>query len=96
MNRQSVNLVSATVAVVMSIEAFVIVLLVVTTGWDRHTQGSGAAEHLFQLLIAGQLPFLLTFVATAEWGRWSKLFMPMAFEAGALALAFGSLAYFKL
>jgi hypothetical protein len=93
MDRQKLNLVSATVCIVMSLQAFLVVLLVVTTGWDRHLKDEGAAAHIFQLLIAGQLPFVLAFLATAD---WKTVVRPVAMEVGALALAFGTVVFFKL
>jgi len=96
MDRQKLNLVSATICILMSFQAFLVVLLVVTTGWDRHVKDEGAAAHIFQLLIACQLPFVLAFLATADWGRVKTIVRPLAMEAGALALAFGTVVFFKL
>ena len=96
MDRQKLNLVSATICILMSFQAFLVVLLVVTTGWDRHLKDEGAAAHIFQLLIACQLPFILAFLATADWGRVKTIVRLLAMEAGALALAFGTVVFFKL
>jgi len=82
--------------VIMSFLAFVIVLVVVATGWERHSTDEGAAAHLFQLLIVGQAPFVLMFLLTAKWSNLVKVVKPFAIQVGALALALGSLAVFRL
>ena len=96
MNRHNINLVSATVCIVLSFQAFLVALLVVTTGWDRHLADEGPAAHIFQLLIACQLPFLCAFLASADWSRLRTILRPAMLEAGALALAFGTVAWFRL
>jgi hypothetical protein len=96
MSRQKINRVSAIAPIVMSLLAFCIVLAVVATGWERRETDEGTAAHMFQLLIVLQVPFILGFMATANWQRFMEAARPMAFQVGALALALGSIAYFKL
>jgi hypothetical protein len=93
---QKINLVSATVCIVMSVQAFLVVVLGITTGWDWGLTDEGSAAHIFQLLIACQLPFALAFLASADWGRLRTIMRPAALEFAALALAFGTLAFFRL
>ncbi|HEX3431673.1 MAG TPA: hypothetical protein VHT03_12390 [Rhizomicrobium sp.] len=80
----------------MSLVAFAIVLVVVTTGWERHEADEGTAAHLFQLLIALQIPAVALFLITARSRRLAAMAKPLALQLGALALAVGSLAYFRL
>ena len=80
MNRQKINLVSATVAIVLALQAFIVVLLAITTGWDRQLVDEGTAAHFFQLLIMAQAPFILAFLATADWKRLRQITRPMAFR----------------
>jgi hypothetical protein len=44
----------------------------------------------------GQLPFIALFLVTANWRQAAALVRPMAFQVGALVLALGSVAFFKL
>ena len=96
MDRSKIALISATVCIVMSAQAFLVEVLALTTGWDRGLKDEGAAAHIFQLLIVCQLPFILAFLATADWRRLKSVLPPVALEATALVLVFGTLAYFKL
>jgi len=90
------NLLTAIIPVIMSLLALAVVLAVVTTGWERHLQDEGAAAHIFQLLIVGQVPFLAAYLVTSKGRRVLEIVRPMAFQAGALAIAIGSVAFFKL
>jgi energy-coupling factor transporter transmembrane protein EcfT len=96
MNRQKINLASATVCIAMSLLAFLLVILVVATGWERRLKDEGAAAHIFQLLIACQLPFILVFLATADWRRLKTVIPPIVMETSALALALGTVAFLRL
>ena len=96
MRREKINRVSGITPIVMSLLALSIVLIVVTTGWERDLKDEGTAAHLFQLLIVAQVPFIVTFFATADWKRFMAVAWPLAFQIGALLLALGSIAYFKL
>ena len=53
----------------------------------------GAAAHAFQLLIAGQLPLVLLFVATADWTRPARPLLAMLVQALAGLSALGALAW---
>jgi hypothetical protein len=96
MDRQKINLISATVCIVLSIQALLLEVVAIKTGWDRGLKDEGAAAHIFQLLISCQLPFILAFLATADWKRLKTVARPVALETTALALVFGTMAYFKL
>jgi hypothetical protein len=96
MNRQKINNLSAVIPVVMSTLALLTVLTVIITGWERHTKDEGAAAHIFQILIAAQLPFVLAFLVTANWKRGLLVARPLAFQFLAIGLALGSVALFRL
>lgn len=93
--RQAINRVCAIAPVVMSLIALLMVLIVVTTGWERHLKDEGAAAHIFQLMIVLQGPFVLAFLATATWNRTVTIALPLAFQVLAIGLAFGALAFFN-
>lgn len=90
------NRIGAVAPVVMSVLALSLVLVVMTTGWDRGLKDEGAAAHLFQLLIAGQIPFVLAFLVTANWQRSLGVGKMVAAQLGALTLAVGAVAFFGL
>jgi len=96
MSRQKINRISAILPVAMSLLAFVVVLLAVSTGWGMIPGDEGAAAHIFQLLIVLQMPFIVAFLATADWGKWRWVTSRMILQAGAIVLAFSPVAYFKL
>jgi hypothetical protein len=95
-SREGINRASAVIPILMSLLVFLLVLAVITTGWERGLKDEGAAVHIFQLLIVAQIPFLITFLMTADWKRAVRLLRPMAFQAAALLLALGPVAFFKL
>ena len=96
MPRDRINRIAGITAVTMSLSAQVLVLPVVITGWQRHLPDEGLAAHLFQLLVAGQLPFLAVFVFTIDRARLARVMRLGMVEIGALALAFGCVAWFHL
>ena len=96
MNRQKINRVSAMTPVGMSLAALLIVLTVVFTGWERNLSDEGAAAHIFQFLIVAQIPFILAFLATADWQRFMQVARPLAIQILSVGIAVGSVAYFKL
>jgi hypothetical protein len=96
MPRQKINQVSALAPLVLSFSAFILVLAAVATGWDVGSKDEGSAAHIFQLLIAGQMPIILAFLVTADWKRVMRVAGILSLQAAAIALAFAPVAYFKL
>jgi hypothetical protein len=96
MNRQNINRISGVAPVVLSLAALLIVLVAVATGWDKGLPDEGAAAHIFQLLIAVQVPIILIFLATADRKQIMRIVGPVALQAAALIAAIGSVAYFNL
>jgi len=96
MTRRMINRISIIVPIVMSVLALLIVLIVVTTSWERNLADEGAAAHIFQLLIVAQLPFITAFLITADWKRLMHVVRPLALQVLSICLAVGSVAYFKL
>lgn len=91
-----INRIGAVAPVVMSLTALAIVGVVVSTGWERGLKDEGAAAHIFQLLIAGQIPFMAAYLFTANWKRSFEVAKPLSLQLGALVLAIGSVAVFGL
>jgi hypothetical protein len=96
MHRQSINCYSAIIPVMLSLMAFLLVIAAVSTGLGKAGQDEGVAAHLFQFLIVAQIPFILAFLATANWRRWTRVTGQLALQACAVTLAFAPVAYFNL
>ena len=96
MSHQKINRIGAIAPVVMSLLAFAIVLVAVAIGWAKDMKDEGAAAHVFQLLVALQIPFILAFLVTADWMRLRPILVILCIQVAAVALAFGPVAYFKL
>jgi len=96
MTRTQINRWTGVLPVAMSLAALAIVLIAVTTGWERYAADEGTAAHLFQLLIAGEVPLVLLFLLTSERGRMATIIRLAAIQVAAVALALGSVAYFRL
>ena len=96
MRRQKIHRVSAITPFVMSLSAFILVLVAVATGWDKGLKDEGSAAHIFQLLIALQIPFILAFLVTADWKSFMRVAGIVSLQVAAVALAFGPVAAFKL
>ena len=96
MNRKTINQIGAIVPPVLSLAALLVVLIAVTTGWERNLTDEGAAAHIFQILIAVQAPFILAFLVTADWHRFMQAARPLAFQVLGIGAALGSVAFFRL
>ena len=80
------------VPILFSALALALVLGNVAAGMPPQ-EDEGTSAHLFQLLIAAQLPLVLLFLATSDWTRPMRLFLALTVQALALAAALGSLAW---
>jgi hypothetical protein len=96
MPRKKINRINAIVPCVMSLSAFVLVLVAVATGWDNGLKDEGSAAHIFHLLIALQIPFALAFLVTADWKRFMRVAGIVSLQAASVVLAFSPVAFFKL
>lgn len=96
MDRKRFNDLSGIVPIVMSAMAFGLLIVALATGWDKGDPDEGTPAHLFQLLIVAQVPFLLAFIATADWAEAGRVGRTLAIQAAALVLAFAPVAIFKL
>ena len=85
-----VNNICAIVPVVLSLIALALVVVAYVTGWDRGLSDEGAVAHLFQLLIAAEIPFVAVFLFTTDLKHMAR---PLAIQLGALLAAFVSVYY---
>jgi len=84
---------SALIPLVMSAFAFLVVVASLAAFGASHGHDEGVAAHLFQLLIAGQLPFLAWFYVRAHRRRRTAA---LTVHLAALALAFVPVWYMGL
>ena len=101
MRAQPINRVSSIGLIVLSLTAFVTVLLgmVLPAVLSGHIPPPGPDEgtsaHIFQLSIVALVPVGLLFLATADWTQPVRSVRRLAFPAAAVVLAFGILYYFE-
>lgn len=95
MDRLTINRCCAIAPVALSVVAFVWVLGNVAGG--AHADGGeGLGFKIFWLLIAMQIPFILGYVATADWHKVRSVSGRAALQVAGLILAFAPVAYFHL
>jgi hypothetical protein len=100
MNARGVNRISAGLVIFLSLAALLPILLVVLrialTGQvppPERDEGTGA--HIFQLSIAGLVPALVVFVASADWERPWRVARTLVLPAVAVVLAFVLLYHYE-
>lgn len=71
----------------MSLAALIVVAVAVMSGASPRDIDEGAAAHLWQLLMAGQLPVMAWFVVSRVRKGLGRSGLVLAFQAGALLLA---------
>ena len=96
LDRQKLNTVSGIIPMLLSLGAFALVIFAVMTGWDKGDPDEGTPAHIFQLLIVAQVPFIMVFIATADWAKARRVARMLALQAAALAIAFAPVAIFRL
>lgn len=85
MTRSRVNHLSFIIPLLFSGLALALVLANIVAAVPPQPD-ENASAHIFQLLIAAQLPLIALFVATADWRSWSPVRL-LAVQAAAIALA---------
>ena len=96
MTRTQINRWTAMTPLLLSGAAFLLALIAGVTGWERDLPDEGAAAHLFQLLIAAQVPIVILFLWTADRAQFRSTGKWLAFDLVAIALAFAPVALFHL
>jgi hypothetical protein len=96
MTRTQINRWIAATPLLLSGAAFLLALTAGVTGWERNLPDEGAAAHLFQLLIAAQIPIVGLFLLTADRARARSIGKWLTIDLAAIALAFAPVALFHL
>ena len=92
--RNKIDRLCAIVPIALSVLDCVWVLGNVASGANS-ASGEGLGFKVFWLLIALQIPFILGYLATANWRHWRGT-AGVILQVPALILAFAPVAYFKL
>jgi len=96
MTRTRINHWTAATPLLLSGAAFLIALTAGLTGWERNLSDEGVAAHLFQLLIAAQVPMVILFLLTTDWAQSRSAGKWLALDLAAMAIAFAPVALFHL
>ncbi|HEY8738943.1 MAG TPA: hypothetical protein VIO62_18110 [Candidatus Dormibacteraeota bacterium] len=99
-NRRRVNRVSAGLVMLLSLTALlpivVVLLRIALTGQvPALERDEGTGGHVFQLSIAGLVPALLVFLASADWARPWRVARTLTLPAVAIVLAFALLYHYE-
>ena len=86
MTQVRVNRISAWVPLICSALAFTIVMANILARVPPQPDENTSA-HLWQLLMAGQLPFVAVFAATSDWRHWQRPAGLLALQLVAIAAA---------
>ncbi|HKF21048.1 MAG TPA: hypothetical protein VKE93_05735 [Candidatus Angelobacter sp.] len=92
MTGQHVNRISGRVMLILSLIAFLTVLIGYT---QPPLPDEGALAHVFQLSIVAVVPMILLFFASADWKKPWRSARPLAFSGAFLFAAFAALYYLE-
>jgi hypothetical protein len=87
---------SSIIPILMSGAALAVVVAAVTLFGARPKQDEGAAAHLFQIMIAGQLPFVAWFASQRLRRDFKTAVIVIGFQIGAILIALFPVWYFGL
>ena len=96
MTQQQLSRIGAIAPIAMSLTAFLLVMGAALFVGVTREPDEGTGAHIFQLLIAGQVPFGLLFLATADWQQLPRVAGVLALQIAAVVLAFAPVAYYGL
>ncbi len=91
-----INRWSGWVPIAMSALAIALLILALTTGWERGLKDEGAVAHSWQLLVGLQVPLILAFLATSNWRRPLRIFTIFGLQVLGLVAAMAPVALFRL
>jgi hypothetical protein len=84
-SRSTVNRITLILPLVLSALAFALVMISVLSGVPPQPD-ENASAHIWQLLMAAQLPLVVLFLATADWRSWSPALL-FGLQVAAIAAA---------
>jgi hypothetical protein len=96
MTRTRINHWAGIMPLCLSGAAFLIAFAAGVIGWERGLKDEGVAAHLFQLLLALQIPVIALFLATADRSQPRAIGKWLALDLAAIAFAFAPVALLHL
>lgn len=96
MTRGLINRWSSWAPVAMSAAAVALLIIALTTGWERGARDEGAVAHSWQLLVGLQVPLILAFLATANWRQPRGPVLMLGLQILGLLLAITPVALLRL
>jgi hypothetical protein len=82
--------------IVMSAAAILLLIVALTTGWERGLKDEGVVAHTWQLLVGLQVPLIVAFLATADWRQPAGIVKVLALQGVLLVLAMAPVAILHL
>jgi hypothetical protein len=82
--------------VVMSALAVLLLIVALTTGWERGLKDEGVVAHSWQLLVGLQPPLILAYLVTADWKKPAGVAKVLGVQILGLALAMAPVAILRL
>jgi len=93
---RTLNRVSAVLPPILSAAAVGLILFAMTTGWGQGKGDEGAAAHIFQIMMALQLPVIALFLATADWRVRRPILGAVMVQIAAIGVVFAVGAWFRI
>jgi len=93
--KHAINVWTGRAPLVMSAAAIALLIVALTTGWERGAKDEGAVAHSWQLLVGLQIPLIVAFLATADWRRPVGVAGMVGLQVLGLALAMAPVAILK-
>jgi hypothetical protein len=94
--RRVINRCSGWIPIAMSAAAIALLVLALTTGWERGLKDEGAMAHSWQLLVGLQVPLIVAFLATSDWRAPLRIFAILGLQVLGLVVAMTPVALFRL
>ncbi len=94
--RNVIRIVGGRGPIVMSGAAILLLLFALTTGFERGLKDEGVTAHLWQLLVAFQIPLAIAFLLTADWSHPGRVGRVLLLQGLALGLALAPVALLRL
>jgi hypothetical protein len=85
--KEVINTWTGRAPIVMSLAAIALLVIALTTGWERGYKDEGAVAHSWQLLVGLQVPLIVVFLATADWRKPRGVLMLLGLQVLGLILA---------
>ena len=96
MTRARLHAILGWVPPALSLAAILLLVIALSTGWERGLKDEGAVAHLWQIFIGLQVPFVAAFLATTDLHGRAAAARRLGWMAAALRLALAPVALLRL